>query len=233
MDKLIPFAVFTALAVSATACIDANINSDSKDYEISHEAVDLGLSVMWATCNVGALKPEDFGGYYAWGEITTKSEYNEVSYSYCHGTDIDGDGWYDCYDGWNEYEIVHDYLGDDISGTRYDVAHISWGNKWRMPTYTEFGELWDNCEFSFTTINGVSAMKITSKVNGNSIFLPAAGYYINSAKKEVGSCGYYWASESAFATGATWLDFDSDGPSLLIASSGRYAGYTIRPVRDY
>ena len=116
-----------------------------------HEYVDLGLSVRWATCNVGANNPEDYGDYYAWGETKTKKEYTEEN---CE---------------------TYKNIGD-IKGTSRDVAHVRWGSPWRMPTEEESQELIDNCDWEWTTLNGVEGSKVTSRKNGNSIFLPAAGW---------------------------------------------------------
>lgn len=115
-----------------------------------HDYVDLGLSVKWATCNVGASYPEDYGSYYAWGEIQTKPEYNSLTYAY---VDVNG-----------------------ISGnSRYDVASAQWGSSWRLPTFTEIEELQNLCKWEWITIGGHEGYRVVGP-NGNSIFLPAAGY---------------------------------------------------------
>ena len=124
----------------------------------NHEAVDLGLpsGTKWAACNVGATKPEEYGGYYAWGETEEKEFYDKSTYKF-----------------YQDDEYVN--IGEDISGTEYDVAHVKWGGNWYMPTWEEFRELINNCKIEWTTFNGVNGEKFTSKINGNSIFLPAAG----------------------------------------------------------
>lgn len=152
-------------------------------------AIDLGLSVKWACCNVGATRPEEYGGYYAWGETEEKSVYNEVTYKYSHGIDEGGDGWYDWY-----RDKSYDNIGSDISGTQYDVAHVKWGGSWRMPTLAEFEELYNSCTSEWTILNGVYGRKFTSRKNGNSIFLPAAGDRDNDNLNYAGSRGYYWSS---------------------------------------
>lgn len=120
-----------------------------------YEAVDLGLSVRWASHNVGATKPEETGGYYAWGETEEKENYTKENYS--HETD-GRTGW--------------DY---DISGTEYDVAHVKWGGSWRLPTREECKELWSECTHTRTTQDGVKGMLFTGP-NGRSIFLPYSGF---------------------------------------------------------
>lgn len=135
-----------------------------------YEAIDLGLSVKWATCNVGASTPEDYGGYYAWGEIENKSNYSYATYEA------------------SSLEL------SDISGTAlYDVACAKWGSNWRMPTKSEIQELKDKCTWKWTTQNGVNGYKITGP-NGNCIFLPAAGYRRGSELYNGGNNGYYWSS---------------------------------------
>ena len=177
-----------------------------------HEWVDLGLSVKWATCNVGAESPEEYGDYFAWGEITTKSEYTEENCATL---------------GENKYNI------GDISGNpEYDTATANWGGSWRMPTYDEMQELVDNCTWKWATQGGKNGYKVTSKINGNSIFLPAAGYRKGSSLSNVGSSGEYWNSMPAgrFAQGAYNLYFVSDG--YYHDWVGRAYGRSVRPVTE-
>lgn len=139
-----------------------------------HDYADLGLSVKWATCNVGATSPEDYGHYYAWGETSTKDEYYSEN---CTTENIE--------------------LSDISGNVNYDAARANWGGNWRMPTETEFKELRDNCNCELTIQNGMAGMRYTSKKNGNSIFLPAAGtrYGKNTTVcGEPGMEGVYWTS---------------------------------------
>ena len=147
--------------------------------------IDLGLpsGTKWACCNVGADKPEAYGGYYAWGETEEKKVYNEVTYQHSTGEDTDGDGWYD-------KNVQHQDLGN-ISGTEYDVAHVKWGGNWCMPTLGNITELLDNCTSEWATLKNVKGIMFTSKTNGSSIFLPAAGYRWSGALAGAGSYGYY------------------------------------------
>jgi len=148
-----------------------------------HEYVDLGLSVYWATCNVGADSPEDYGDYYAWGETTAKSysSYKWESYKWCKGTE----------------SSLTKYCTDINFGTMDnrtiltssdDVATVKWGGKWRMPTEEEFKELLEYCTWEYTTRNGVDGMKVIGP-NGNFIFLPSAGTPLNGGGK-----GKYWTN---------------------------------------
>lgn len=187
-----------------------------------YEYVDLGLpsGLKWATCNVGASAPEEYGDYYAWGEIETKDRYSEETYEYSH-TGIDADG----------FEVkIWDDLGD-ISGTDYDVAHQKWGGAWRMPTKSEFVELKDNCTWTSVKMNNINGYKVTG-TNGNWIFLPAAGYRRNTSLYCGGSIGYYWSSSPYpnDPSNAYYLSFDSSiYPS---AYNNRYYGQSVRPVTE-
>ena len=175
-----------------------------------HEYVDLGLSVKWATCNVGANKPEDYGNYYAWGETSTKSSYTE-SNSKTYGKQM-----------------------SDIKGnSQYDAARANWGGIWRLPTRAELEELKNKCTWTWTAQNGVKGYKVTGP-NGNSIFLPAAGYRYGSSLDGGGDYGNYWSStpdDNGYDYGAFHLYF-IDGHWSLYWSSGRNDGFTVRPVSE-
>src|SRR5574344_1874604 len=151
------------------------LNSCSKDDDttlggVSNiPAVDLGLSVKWASCTVGASFPEEYGGYYAWGETEEKSDYSWSTYKYC-----------------NDSSSTCMNIGSNISGTQYDVAHVKWGGSWRMPTHEEMQELYDKCTYKWITYNGVNGGKFTGP-NGNSIFVPAE----NSKKQHIFVLQYY------------------------------------------
>lgn len=127
--------------------------------------VDLGLSVYWCSCNVGAESPEEFGDYFAWGETKPKSKYTKETYSY--------------YDS-NTAQYID--IGANIEGTEYDAATVNLGSDWRMPTYTEINELKTNCNWEWSQINGKNGYVVTGP-NGNSIFLPAAGYNTSGGAK--------------------------------------------------
>lgn len=189
------------------------------------EAVDLGLSVKWATCNVGAERPEEYGDYFAWGETSPKEEYSLETYQYVKIIITEGeDGWGDT----TEYEWTN--LGD-ISGTQYDVASVNWGGAWRMPTQSEQQELLNNCTWEWTTLNDVYGYKVTGP-NGNYIFLPAAGYRDESSSYNFGSYGLYSSS-------SPYEDNDYGAYYLLFNSgyrgwdwSGRRYGQSVRPVSE-
>lgn len=144
-------------------------------------AVDLGLSVKWAAWNIGATKPEEYGDYYAWGEIETKIDYTEGNYQFSKK------------DSYGSYEYWLPEGLSDISGTKYDSATANWGNGWKMPTKLELLELYDTATLVRTSYNGVDGLRIIGP-NGNSIFLPASGYRSEYGSHYKGEFGYYWTS---------------------------------------
>ena len=183
--------------------------------------IDLGLpsGTKWACCNVGANKPEANGDYYAWGETETKSVY-----------------YWDTYVHWDDSEENCHNIGSDIADTQYDVAHVKWGGSWVMPSRDQIKELDDNCSYEWTTANGVKGGKFTSKKNGASIFLPAAGGRDDSGRDDsglhnAGSHGYYWSStrNPSSSNDAYSLRFNS-GTAGWDHYYGHFYGHTVRPV---
>ena len=174
-----------------------------------YEWVDLGLpsGLKWATCNVGANSPEEYGNYYAWGEIRTKHSYSEGNCS-----------------TWEQN------IGD-IAGTNRDAARRNWGGSWRMPTIAEFGELIDNCTWTWTTQNGYDGWRLTGP-NGNSIFLPAAGYRDGSSSIDVSYNGEYWSSMPIESDTQSACYFYFDNGCHYMSWGSRYSGRSVRPVLD-
>ena len=167
-----------------------------------HEWVDLGLSVQWASCNLGATSPSEAGSYYAWGETATKEDFSKNTYSVSASK-------------------------TKLSLTD-DAAAKNWGGTWRMPTAKEMTELREKCKWTWTTRDGKSGYKVTSKTNGNSIFLPATGQMNGSMLVFEDDLGYYWTSVSDFAKTANNLFFSSGQVSE--GTEFRENGYPIRPV---
>ena len=204
-----PAAITVNLAAKAKPQPQETISS--KGTINGHSYVDLGLSVKWATCNVGASKPEGYGNHYAWGEISTKSNYSSGN-SVTYGKNFSDIGGY----------------------PTYDVACNEWGSSWRLPTKAEFDELCNenNCTWTWTTQNGVEGYKVTSKKNGNSIFLPAAGWRSGTSLNYQGTDGYYWSStpRESLSSEACYLYFDSG--SHFTNWSDRNDGQSVRPVID-
>ncbi len=176
--------------------------------------IDLGLpsGTKWACCNVGATAPEQYGGYYAWGEVNEKSYYDWSTYIHCDGH------YYDCHN-----------LGSDIAGTQYDVAHVKWGGSWVMPSHDQQVELLNNCTSTWTTENGVYGRRFTGS-SGGSIFLPAAGFRSNGDLDDAGSDGYYWSSTQYpdYSNIAYYLGFHSGYAGW--DNSSRSDGQSVRPV---
>ena len=195
--------------------------------EITHAYVDLGLpsGLKWATCNVGATTPEEYGDYFAWGEVEPKTVYDWSTYKYC----------VDNIDNLTKYCYDSDYGKDGFTDNKTvldpedDAAHVNWGGAWRMPTLEEQEELVNNCTWTWTTQNGVNGYKVTGP-NGNSIFLPAAGIMRLGTLYSAGAYGDYWSSSlyTANSNGAYYVHFYSDDMGWLCYD--RTYGQSVRPV---
>lgn len=174
-----------------------------------HEWVDLGLSVKWATCNIGASSPSDYGDYYAWGETWTKSEYRE------------------------DNSVTHGKTMDDISGdVRYDAARANWGGSWRLPTKVEMEELIEKCTWQWTAQGGHKGYRVTGP-NGSSIFMPAAGDRAGSSLYDAEDGGIFWSStpvedDTRCAYGLYCFSQDRHDWGFYF----RYGGASVRPVSD-
>ena len=191
--------------------------------------VDLGLpsGLLWATFNVGADSPEDYGDHFAWGETTPKDTYNWSTYQYCNGS-------YNTLTKYCNYSSCgYNGFTDDLTTLlpEDDAAAANWGGNWRMPTKEEFQELYNNTTVTWTQQNGVNGRLFTAP-NGNTLFLPAAGYRYNSSLNDAGSNGDYWSS-SLYTDGpyGAW-DFDFDSDNYGMDGYYRYYGFTVRPVRS-
>ena len=198
--------------------------------------VDLGLSVKWASCNLGASKPTEYGGYYQWAgtkDVSATSIYLDWNNCPYHtGSDI--------YSGWTKYNTKSSYGTVDnktVLEPMDDVASVALGGKWRIPTDEEWTELrnTNNCSWTWTTIDGVNGYKVQSKKPGytdNWIFLPAAGYRNDGSLNGVGSVGDYWSSSlyTDYPYNAYYMSFFSGYFSR--GSSSRYNGRSVRPVSE-
>lgn len=187
-----------------------NGNSSPTGSVNGHDYVDLGLSVKWATCNVGASSPEEYGNYYAWGETTTKSTYSENNYKFYKNGDYIN-------------------IGNNISGTQYDAAYVKWGSKWRMPTMSEIDELRTQCSTKWTTRSGVKGFEFVGK-NGQSIFLPASGSAGPIKIIDTGAGGYYWSGTLVSNSVSHCLLWYPGNQKPTRFGELRYDGLTIRPV---
>ena len=204
----------------------------------TEEYVDLGLSVKWAKCNLGASKPSDYGSYYAWGETEPKAEYTWATYKWMQAGQSDEMHItkYTIADGQTEgiwYDAGGKFIGDNKTTLEAadDAAIANLGSPWRMPSFYEIQELRDNCTWTWTTQNGVKGYEVKSKKNGNSIFLPAAGCRDRSILNYAGSQGFYWSSSlsTRYSDCARRLCLTSDDYDW--GYSYRYYGFTVRPVR--
>ena len=191
--------------------------------------VDLGLpsGTLWATMNIGASSPEDYGDYFAWGETKPKDVYSKENYKW-YKSDANGSGYtkycrrtYSGYNGFADNKMRLD-LEDD-------AAYVNWGPQWRMPTQGQQQELIENCTWTWTAINGVNGQLVTGP-NGNSIFLPAAGLHgwgLDGWNGNYFSCNLY----ALYDYYACYMFFSSDGAGWVGYQYTRENGFTVRAVR--
>ncbi len=183
-----------------------------------HAYVDLGLpsGTLWATCNVGASSPEDYGWYFAWGETTTKSTYDLSAYKWWNGSETT----FTKYCTSDNKRVLE--LADD-------AARANWGGAWRMPTYDEMHELTD-CTWTWTTQDGKNGYRVTGST-GTSIFLPAAGYKsYDGGPSLAGSLGSYWSSSLRTVDPFYAYDLYFNSGNVYTDYDDRYFGQSVRPV---
>ncbi len=197
--------------MSAVSQPIVSVDENASDYN-GHEYVDLGLpsGLKWATCNIGASSPSDYGYYYAWGETTPKGTYTE-----------------------NNSTTYDKSMGDISGNSEYDAARANWGGSWRLPSKKECEELDSKCTWTrtWTSQGGHYGYKVTGP-NGNSIFLPAAGYRFGSSLNDAGGYGGYWSSTplESNAQNAYYLYFSSSYHG--VDWNDRLNGFSVRPVSD-
>jgi len=207
-----------------------NSQNTPPEKESAGKAVDLGLSVKWADMNVGATTPEDYGDYFAWGETKPKEIYNWSTYTWCEGSRTT----LTKYCNNNSKGIVDNKTSLELAD---DAARANWGGTWRMPTYDELCELNNKCTWTWTTRNYVTGFSVTGP-NGNSIFLPAAGYRSDENLYDTGYNGDYWAS-SLYTSNASFARYvyfyfntSSGANSHTPGEEYRCFGRSIRPVKE-
>ena len=201
--------------------------------EAGHDYVDLGLpsGLMWATCNIGATQPEEYGDYFAWGETTGynsgKTTFHWRTYKYCNGSYTQTK-----YCTNNEYGTVDNITTLELAD---DAARANWGGNWRMPTHAEQEELLTNCTTEWTAVNGVYGRLFTSNINGKTLFLPAAGCRVETFLRSAGSYGYYWSSSLySDSPDLAWMPYFNS--SCVYASDdggSRCAGLSVRAVTAF
>ena len=171
--------------------------------------VDLGLpsGTLWSCCNVGAENPISSGNYYAWGETVAKDVYDEDNYTYC-------------------FEVEEPR---DIAATTYDVAYKVWGNTWCMPSEAQMKELIENCPSEETILNDVTG-RLFRASNGNTIFLPAAGFKMDDTDYHVGIMGYYWTSTLSQDASPIAYELYFGNVSCYTKTEELYYGLNVRPV---
>ena len=214
--------------------VNRNITSPQSSYGIAYhipaagEAVDLGLpsGTLWASCNLGATKPEEYGLYFAWGETQPKENYSWNTYKWCNGSSST----------MTKYCNKSSYGNNGFTDNKTeldledDAAYVNWGSDWRMPSKEQQDELRSQCTWTWTQLNGVYGRKVTGP-NGNSIFLPAAGYRYDASLSDAGSWGRYWSRtlHTDLANDAYYLNFYSGDVDWNYYY--RYRGRSVRPVR--
>ena len=203
------------------------LEGTNEEIKEEHEWVDLGLpsGTLWATCNVGANSPEEYGDYFAWGETQPKTTYSWSTYKYCKGTS----------DTMTKY-CTRSSIGSVDNKSELepsdDAATVNWGADWQMPSLGQLRELYNSSytTTTWTTMNRVYGRKIISNSNGNSIFLPAAGYRSDTSLYDAGSYGDYWSrSLDTSYNLAFFLGFYSS--HIYTNYRSRDCGRSVRPVR--
>ena len=211
---------FINILCGMAACVCISCSNDDVEQDTSNVGenntlvVDLGLSVKWAVCNLGAESPEQIGDYYAWGETSVKNEYSDTNY----------------FD--ENYSIFTLSDRRKISGTEQDAAYVQLGKDWRIPTTEEMDELVNGCTWTEETLNGVNGMRGKAP-NGNSIFLPITGMFAGN-KVQSTSQGCYWSGD-LFTDNANSNKYASiltffKGEDVHISNYYRFEGMAIRPV---
>ena len=220
------------IVVSLTGLVSGVISrsisvTQAPDPFTGHDYVDLGLpsGLLWATMNVGAYSPDDYGDYFAWGETTTKSNYDWETYKWCKGD----------YDSLTKYNTNSSYGTVDnktVLELDDDAAHVNWGGNWSIPSKDEFEELINNCTWTWMTQGGHEGYKVTSNSNENSIFLPAAGHSNGTSLVNAGVDGSY-CSRSFYSSSEPYriwgLGFYFGG-HYFTGTGSRYCGQSVRPV---
>ena len=238
---------FTLATIFVAAFMLGSCSKDDEEENdvniVEHEYVDLGLpsGTLWATCNVGASKPEEYGDYFAWGETSPKGKYDWKTYKWCDGREFTLNKYctnstYGLEDGKKELEPED------------DAATVNWGSDWRMPSLDQILELYyyENTTTELTTQNGVNGFLITSLKNGNTLFLPATRQRIDVDLENSKFLGNYWTRslipedilipETKFLrTYPTKWGYEENQPDgrimLVLGTCSRIYGLTVRPVR--
>ena len=220
--------IVTDVTTQANASIFVSV-TDSDTIQFDHEWVDLGLpsGTLWATCNVGANAPEEYGDYFAWGETEPKDYYDGNTYKWCNNGD-----YYQLTKYCTKSEYGYNGFVDNKSelDPEDDAAYVNWGENWRMPTYDQQKELLNKCTWTWTTQNGVNGYLVTGS-NSASLFLPAAGSRWSDYLASAGTYGEYWSRplDSTHPCNADIIGFNSDERGIWHVD--RNIGHSVRAVR--
>lgn len=226
-------AVFTACEKNEPSDGGIGAKTEGSEKVGNYYAVDLGLTVKWATCNVGANSPDDYGNIYAWGETEPKPiYYGWHIYKWATIATYDGDFYDATMTKYNTESSFGTVDNKTVLDPEDDVATVNWGSKWRMPTQGEWSDLINNCTWTWTTYNGVYGYRITSNFNGNFIFLPATGGFDDDAMyHEEANCGYYWSSSLvSFNPHCAYCMFFTEDDISEYYPYCRFCGQSVRPV---
>ncbi len=238
MKKLMKAVAALMLMTAVVGCTKpdgSNNGGDNNDGTINgHAYVDLGLpsGTLWATCNVGATIPEEYGNYFAWGETSPKTNYDWSTYKYCHYVDyIVHKLTKYC----NKYTAGYEGFTDDLVVLQPDddAAKVNWGDGWYIPTREQWDELYQNTNSTWTKRNDVNGVLFVAS-NGKSVFMPASGYYRGENNSSVGIFGYYWSGSLFIDNSRSGYCFTSQQYADFGTSNCNYRcyGLPVRPVRS-
>lgn len=229
--KAIAAIILSTTILFAVGCRLMKKDKTIEVVKVSHESVDLGLpsGTLWATCNIGAENPEDYGNHFAWGETipNTTCDWEWGTYKYCNGVRVQLTKYCDKSDyGYNGFTDTLTTLQP-----MDDAATANWGSDWCMPTKAQWRELIDNTTNMWTTHNGVNGLLLTAS-NGNYLFLPAAGSLWDDEINYGGSRGYYWSGSLLAGSPDYAWGFDFKADQSIIDETTRNAGFSVRAVRS-
>lgn len=229
-------AVASGTAVITVRTTDGSELEETCNISVREHWVDLGLSVKWAICNVGAYKLGEYGDYFAWGEVEPKDDYSWSAYKWCKDGNVRGMTKYNVtasYGNVDDLSVLQ--LGEDAAETVDDAARFSLGSPGRMPTAKEFRALVDSCDRSWISLDNAEGIKFTSRKNPDKwIFLPAAGYKDGTSTLDAGTKGAYWSSslDTTEPNLAYFLEMLKNSAYANPGFNQRRFGYTVRPVCD-
>ena len=222
-------AIVALMLLSTWVCITGCVFEDDPFNPSNDAYVDLGLpsGTLWATCNLGAEAPEQYGDYFAWGETESKTTYNWSTYKYSYGdSNVELLTKY-C----NSADFGYNGFTDNLTRLEPtdDAATVILGNDWCMPTYDQWKELYEHTSWDWTSKKGTKGILFTAD-NGNTLFLPAAGGRYDDNLFYFNVEGLYWSSELYVVSSVSYFNFNMDFCSMKYGP--HRTGYSVRPVRS-